>query len=196
MSKCKEIMTEAAKFAGDDQMTLNEAEEYLRWLNDFCQWVYYLVPISHLFGLVDQSADLTQAAGKEDVTLPADFGRLLGGTRDTETFDIIEDPIAFEELYSTTSSYFKVSDKSPVATLWYGVLKVKPVGAAETGSIVVITHLKKITNRENVLPFSEKLRPAAVSYVSGRAISAESDTEAIAASKARLEEAGLLLAGV
>lgn len=196
MSKCKEILTEAAKFAGDDQMTLNEVEEYLKWLNDFCQWVYDLVPISHLYGLVDVSASLTQAAASSDVALPEDFGRLLGGTRDTKKFDIIADPIAFEELYSTTSAYFKVSDESPVATLWNGMLKVKPVGIAETGSAIVITHLKKIMNKENVLPFSEKLRPAAVSYVSGRAISAESDTEAIEASKARLEEAGLLLAGV
>lgn len=195
--KVKEVLNEAAAFAGDNYMTSHEPDEYLRWLSQFAQWVYDLVPISHLYGLVEQSAEITQAAGSEDVTLPDDFGRLLGGTRDAKLFDIVDNPIAFDEMYSTTAtSLFKVSDAAPAASLWNKVLKVKPVGVAETGSAVVLKYLKRIVNKEDVLPFSEKLRPAAVAYVSGRALSSESDVEAIESAKARLEEAGLLLAGV
>ena len=192
MAKIKDICNEAAIMAGDDNMELYEPQQYLEWFQQFCLWVADLVSPDFFGDLTVESSSLTQTDGSEDVTLPTDFAKLLSATRDAVLCDIIEDPIVFQEVYVTGSPYHEPSSTDPVCTLLEGTLKAKPVG--KTGnSAVILWYIKTVGDDIEVdLPISIRLRPSAVAYIAGRALSAEADAEAIEAAKAKLEEASLL----
>lgn len=193
--KIKEVLERAAREAGDDQMSLYEPQDYLTWLGDACLWLAKVTAPELWKDMIEEDTAVSLAADSADAILPTDCARVLSVKRDDKVCDIIDDPIAFRELYSTTSQYFKTSDDSPAVSFMDGKMKVSPVG--KTGdSTMAIIYLETIGDDEDAdFPMSILLVPAAVSYVAGRAISQESDEEGIRSGSLKLEEAGLLSAG-
>jgi len=193
--KIKALLLEAAKMAGDDKMTQHDPQQYLAWLQEFCLWVVDKVSTEHFGDLIKESSSITLTAASDECTVPTDFGgKIVSATRDTKLCDIIPDPVAFEELYRNSTFLLKPSDDNPICCLWEEKIKVLPVG--KTGnSAVIVWYIKTIgDDLDDDIPFSIRLKPAAVSFVASRVLSAESDEEGIEAGRLRLEEAGLLLA--
>jgi len=189
----KEICNEAAIQAGDDGMDLYEQDKYLEWANEAAMFLVARTPTFMWRDLVETSSSLVQTATEEDVDPPTDMVRILRFTRDTIEGDLWANPVQFRQIVSITAKYLKATDACPQGCLMDGKLKVLPVGKEEN-SAVIIHYVRDLGDDiDETWPLAPELDAAAKAYIAGRALSAESDEQAIRAASAKLDEVGALL---
>lgn len=193
MPAIKDICNEAAIQAGDDGMDLYDPQKYLEWANEAAMFLVARTRSEFWHNLLELTSNIVQTEGVSPVDPPTGMIQMLSFTRDGIRGDIWRNAEEFWQVVSTGAAYLKASDDFPQACLVDGKLIVYPAG--KTGnSAIVVYYVENIGDDEEAdWPLAPELDAAAKAYIAGRAISAESDEEAIRASSAKLEEVGALL---